>query len=313
MIRQIAGALILVMLFVGFVVTGDSLAENQGSALESNHLRNSAFDDVSFWLLKGEADFASGVGRGGSGAVTLTSNREYDAEIIQTVGPRLVTDRRYTISAWVRATTDDAVAVIGIRWDGGHPRVFRGVRPEDGWSKIEFRFAAPEADGWRQVVLSGTGGLIWDDVSLYEADTLEARLAANWESLLLTEQDVFTGLVVNAKGTGLVRGMNPRIFDERGRLVFAGIDAGDVQMYTRGIVAYATDLATGTAHPRLEVSDIYPLRVPLVIDAQGVLGLPPTAVVIGDSDAERIRRAVQQYDFLGRFAIVFVLEPFAGL
>ncbi len=311
--RRPVGAWCLLLLLLLSLSTGGAAAQEFPSSIEANHLRNSTFDDESYWILRGASGVTTSAGRGGGGGVRVASEREYDAQVIQTVGPRLVPGRRYTVSAWVRATSPQAVAVIGVRWDGGHPRVFRGVQPEDGWSKIEFRFVAPQDDGWRQVVLSGTGELVWDDVALYEADTLEARLAAGWEELLASEADVFTGLVVNAKGTGLVRGMNPRIYDESGRLVFAGVEAGDEQMYSRGIVAYATELAEAIAHPRLEVSEIYPLRLPLIVDAQEAVGLPSTAVVIGDADAQRIRRAVQHYDFLGRFSILFVLEPFAGL
>ena len=81
----------------------------------------------------------------------------------------------------------------------------------------------------------------------------------------------------------------------------------------RALVAYSTDLREATSHPRLKVSDAYPFRLPLVVDAQGTRGLPRTDVIIGAADARRIREAVEEYDFLGRFAVVFVLEPFSGL
>ncbi len=108
-------------------------------------------------------------------------------------------------------------------------------------------------------------------------------------------------------------GDEPRIWDENGQLVFAGIEAGETQLYSLGIVAYSTDLREATSHPRLKVSDAYPFRLPLIIDAQGTRGLPRTDVIIGAADARRIREAVEEYDFLGRFAVVFVLEPFSGL
>ena len=300
----------------GELLLESSLESSLESPLElqlDNELRNSGFEEPTFWITKGDARIEAALGRGGTGGVRLFGEREYQSEVVQTVGPRLVPGRRYTVTAWVRATTEDAIAVIGVRWDGGHPRVFRGVSPKDGWSKIEFRFVAPSVDGWRQVVLSGAGGLIWDDVNLYEAQSLEERLAETWEERLTGGAPVYTGLVVNAKGTRLERGMNPKIYDENGQLVFAGIGAGERQLYTEGIVAYATELASGTAHPRLEVSEVFPLRLPLVVDAQGTRGLPRVDVVVGNVDAERIRAAVQEYDFLGRFAIVFVLEPFSGL
>lgn len=316
--RQALGAfLAFAILLMGWVWGTAAAMEVEPRAVlqvpdHSNYLRNSDFSTDMFWILKGDTFLRSDVGRGGGRGVLMQSDKDYDSELVQTIGPQLIPGRTYTVSAWVRSETADAVAVVGVRWEGGHPRVFRGVNPDDGWSKVEFRFTAPQTPGWRQIVLSGTGTLVWDDVSLYEAETVEARLAATWEARMAAGDEVYTGLVINAKGTDLQRGMNPRIFDESGRLVFAGIDASEGQMIAQGIVAYATDLATGTSHPRLEVSDFFPLRVPLVIDAQATAGLPRTAAVISDADAERIRKAVQNYDFLGRFAVVFVVEPLAG-
>jgi len=279
-----------------------------------NLLRNSSFIDATYWTLKGiNTKIDPAAGRHGDGAVGMAPTQPYQEEVVQTIGPRLIPGRRYMATAWVRATTEGAIAVLGVRWEGGHPRVFRGLDPDSGWSRIEFRFTAPEGDGWRQLVLSGTGGLIWDDVGLYEADTVEARLAASWEDRLASGEPIYTGLVVNAKGTALQRGMSPKIYAEDGRLVFAGIGAGDDQLYNLGLVAYATSLEEAVVHERLEVSEIFPIRIPLVVDAQGVRGVPTTDVVIGNADAELIERAINAYDFLGRFAVVIVHEPFAGL
>lgn len=280
----------------------------------SNFLRNPAFIGADYWILKGdETRYDAEAGRGGSGGIVFRPAVDPGAEVVQTIGPLLEPGRRYTVTAWVRALAPGSVATVGVRWEGGHPRVFRGIEPEDGWVKIEFRFDAPTQPGWRQVVLTGTGEMVWDDVGLFEADSLEERLAREWEERLAAGEPIFTGLVINAKGTDLQRGMSPRIWDEDGQLVFAGIGAGDTQMYAEGLVAYATELREGVSHPRLRVSDVYPLRLPLVVDAQGTRGLPRTDVVVGRADARRIREAVEAYDFLGRFAVVIVLEPLSGL
>ena len=296
-----------------FAATAGVTATLQG-APASNYLRNSAFQSADYWILKGEKTvYDPGAGRNGTGGIVLRPAVDPGAEVVQTVGPTLEPGARYTVTAWVRALAPGSVAVVGVRWEGGYPRVFRGIEPEDGWVKIEFRFDAPVRPGWRQVVLSGSGEMVWDDVALYEADSLEERLAREWEERLSAGEPIFTGLVINAKGTDLQRGMSPRIWDEDGQLVFAGIEAGHEQMFAEGLVAYATELRDGVSHPRLRVSDVYPFRLPLVIDAQGTRGFPRTDVVIGRADAQRIREAVQFYDFLGRFAVVIVLDPLSGL
>lgn len=305
-------ALLFALAASGARATGVTAVLSGAPAL--NFLRNSSFVGVDYWILKGEGTrYDESGGRSGDGAVVMYPEIDPSAELVQTVGPTLEPGVRYTVTAWVKALSPGSVAVVGVRWEGGHPRVFRGVEPEDGWVKIEFRFDAPSRPGWRQVVLSGSGALVWDDVGLYEADTLEERLAREWEERLSSGRPIYTGLVINAKGTDLERGMSPRIWDENGQLIFAGIGAGESQLYSQGIVAYSTDLREATSHPRLKVSDVYPFRLPLIIDAQGTRGLPRTDVIIGAADAQRIREAVEEYDFLGRFAVVFVLEPFSGL
>lgn len=312
----------LCIYFVAVVITLLPVSTALGSGVTAvlsgapalNFLRNSSFAGPGYWILKGEGTrYDERGGRVGDGAVVMYPENDPTAEVVQTVGPNLQPGVRYTVTAWVRALSPGSVAVVGVRWEGGHPRVFRGVEPEDGWVKIEFRFDAPARQGWRQVVLAGSGALVWDDVGLYEAETLEARLAREWEERLSSGEPIYTGLVINAKGTDLERGMSPRIWDEEGHLVFAGIDAGESQLYAHGLVAYTTDLGEATSHPRLKVSDAYPFRLPLVVDAQGTRGLPRTDVVVGTADARRIREAIEAYDFLGRFAVVIVLEPFSGL
>jgi hypothetical protein len=63
----------------------------------------------------------------------------------------------------------------------------------------------------------------------------------------------------------------------------------------------------------MRVCEEYPLQLPLVISAQKAVGypqayFPATAVVVGQADASLIRESIQTYDFLGRFAIVFVVD-----
>ncbi|MBO2520983.1 MAG: hypothetical protein LOD85_08520 [Clostridia bacterium] len=315
-----AGALVVLLAWAVQAAAPAAAAATAGvtatlfGAPARNYLRNPGFSGPDYWILKGEhTRYDAYAGRDGTGGVVLRPALDPGAEIVQTVGPALEPGLRYTVTAWVRALAPGSVAVVGVRWEGGHPRVFRGIDPEDGWVKIEFRFDAPTQPGWRQVVLTGSGEMVWDDIGLFEADSLEQRLAREWEERLSRGEPIYTGLVVNAKGTDLQRGMNPRIWDEDGQLVFAGIGANQAQMMAEGLVAYATDLSDGVAHPRLRVSDVYPLRLPLVVDAQGTRGLPRTDVVIGRADAERIREAVKEYDFLGRFAVVIVLDPLSGL
>ncbi len=60
--------------------------------------------------------------------------------------------------------------------------------------------------------------------------------------------------------------------------------------------------------PRLAVHEMYPYAVPLIVQAVGVVDDPFRAsVIISVADAERIRKELQKYDFLGRWAVVFII------
>jgi hypothetical protein len=264
------------------------------------------------WIVPAVDSVRNGVGKppagsvlGESYAASLSPVSDYKAELAQPLLP-LVPGRPYVLSAWVRAEQPGIQAYIGVRSEKGFPRIYRGLSGE-GWERIELQFTASE--GWAQVVLSTTAGAtLWDDITLLEGQTAIERVAAEWEKELKQGKELYTGLVVNAKGSGLERGMSPKIWDATGRLVFAGVDASFDQLIRKGLVAYEKSLEAATAHPRLAVSDAYPMRLPLVVDAQGVSGMPRTGVIIGAEDARRVRAATNEYDFLGRFAIIFVVD-----
>lgn len=143
---------------------------------------------------------------------------------------------------------------------------------------------------------------------MQESKTAAEEVAAQWEVNLKAGKPLYTGLVVNALGTTLERGMSPRIYDVTGRLIFDGKGATFEQLIGKGLVAYVRTLEDAAEHPRLAVSEEYPMRLPLIVDAQGVSGMPRTSVIIGEEAARRIRAATDQYDFLGRFAIIFVID-----
>ncbi|MFS8582021.1 MAG: hypothetical protein FWJ61_04160, partial [Limnochordales bacterium] len=59
---------------------------------------------------------------------------------------------------------------------------------------------------------------------------------------------------------------------------------------------------------RLAVHEQYPYRLPLIVEAVGVVDDPFRAsVIVSVADAQRIRRELQKYDFLGRWAVVFII------
>jgi hypothetical protein len=300
---------VFIVLFLCAGVGAQNLIADSGFELSARNPRGGP------WIARGEgADLKEGAGRlshdqdGNNHAARLVPLTDYGSEWMQAV-LSLKAGVEYVLSAWVRLQDDTpAQASLGIRMRNSYPRIYRGLSG-DGWERIELAFTAEE--GWAQIVLSSTAGALvyWDDVTLHQNVTVTEQLARLWESRLREkEQPLYTGLVVDARGIGLERGMSPRIYDTSGRLIFAGEGYSHDQLIRRGIAAYVRSLEDATTHSRLAVSPDYPMRLPLVLDAQQAIGLPPTAVVVGEEDGRRIRQATDQYDFLGRFAIIFVVD-----
>lgn len=266
------------------------------------------------WVLHGEGDIDTGQAVEGRASARLIGPNRYQSEWVHPFVTPLVPGREYVISGWVRTTAEGSIASLGLRWPGGDTRIYRGLRPDENWQKLELAFRVPDpAPAWIQVVLSGehTADLWWDDIQIIEAQTVRERMAKEWAPRLASGEQLYTGLVINAKGLGVLRGMSPKIYDEEGRVVYAGIGATTAQLIGSGIVAYTLELEDAISHPRLNVDPEYPLRHPLVIDALSGADTPRTGVVIRQHDAEVLYAALNEYDFLGRFAVVFVVDrPF---
>jgi len=310
-----AAAVLLCLLAALALAGGEALAQEvYGVNLLDNGSFESGATQPTDWLPSG----ASSAGRdarvayagAASGRLTV-SGRE--AEVVwRQRGLQLVAGGRYLLSGWVRADAP-AVAVLGIDWDDaslGQQRIYRGIPADGQWHRVELEFVA--SGQTRAAAVAGgilQGSIWWDDLSLVRIDDRPQQLAAHWEALLERYGHVYTGLVVDARGLGVERGMSPRIVDEQGGLVYTGVEADPRLVISRGIVAYVRDPDEATRHPRLAVSELYPYRLPLVVTAVGrVEDVFRTSVIISVADAARIRRELAKYDFLGRNAVVFIID-----
>lgn len=266
------------------------------------------------WTLNGRGGADTSETYDGATSARLAGPNNYTSEWVYRLPSTLVPGREYVVSAWVKSEVDQSLATLAVRWPGGGSRIYRGLNAADGWQKVELEFAVPDTEmDWMQIVLTGehTASLWWDDVQLVEAKTVRERLANEWAPRLAKGDQVYTGLVVNAKGLDVERGTSPKIYDETGRVIYAGLGASEHQFIERGLVAYMRDVEDAMSHERLNIDPDYPLRHPLVIDAVDGADTPRTSVIIRERDAGLLYEALQEYDFLGRFAVVFVVDsPF---
>lgn len=224
----------------------------------------------------------------------------------------LLAGGRYLISGRVKADAP-AVAVIGVQWESEGQNqgqtLHRGILPDGEWHRVELEFVAT-ATGPATARFGGVvfGSVWWDDVSVVRVDDRPQQMANQWEALVERHGEVYTGLIVDARGLGLRRGMSPKIVDERGNVVYAGMEADRSVVIGRGLVSYLYDPNDAIKHARLAVNEHFPHTAPLIVPATALVDDPIRAsVVISVADADRIRRELNKYDFFGRYAVVFIL------
>jgi len=111
----------------------------------------------------------------------------------------------------------------------------------------------------------------------------------------------FTGLIVDARGLGLKPAMSPKIWDEKGRLVWQKIEVSTEFMLREGIVAYARSMEEALKSPRAG-------KNPLVIRAKGVRGPFKADPVISAEDADLVLKEDERTKFLERCNVVFVID-----
>lgn len=283
-----------------------------------NLLRNPGFEDgyasPAEWTAQG-ADWALRDARtrvSGQVSGLLYAGQEEKEMTWQQGGVPLLAGARYVVSGRVRAD-EPAVAIVGVRWNSGgqvqEQRLHRGILPGREWQRVELEFVATET-GVATAVFGGVvhGSIWWDDVAVRRVDDRPQQLAAYWEAMLEEHGEVYTGLIVDARGLGLRRGMSPKIVDERGHVLYAGLEADASVVIGRGLVAYMYDPNDALKHARLAVHEHFPYTVPLIVAATALVDDPVRAsVVISVADANRIRQELEKYDFLGRYAVVFIL------
>lgn len=219
---------------------------------------------------------------------------------------------RYVLSAWVLGEPG-TVAFVGIEprgpGGGGIQRIFRGLAHRQ-WQPVSMEFVAPPS-GQVDILLGAefSGTVWWTSAFLGQAEELPDRLARIWEERLQRYPRVYTGLVVDARGLGIARSMSPLIVDSEGNLLYTGADASHDIVIRQGIVSYMKDLEGALTHRRLAAHELYPYRLPLVIQGIGKVddGFD-RGVIVRAHDADVVRRHLLRYDFLARYAVVFLVD-----
>ena len=114
-------------------------------------------------------------------------------------------------------------------------------------------------------------------------------------------RDIFTGMVVDARGIQAVPVLAPRVLDENLEEVFGPAYVSREFAVQRGMVSYTTDLWRAKFHPR--VSDN-----PLIVKALKTLWPGRCEFIISNADAAKLRSASEHLLFMRECRVVIVLD-----
>lgn len=190
-------------------------------------------------------------------------------------------------------------------------RVFSENLPDDGsWLNIVFEEVRTfqTSANWELILSTNLEGrYYWQGLKVSRINSEEQNVHEYWNEKLQTQGPFYTGLVVDARGLNLQRGMSPKIFGEQGQLIYGGVLASQDLVQERGVVAYGTEL-TEELLERLRIDPDYPYVAPLIVRAVGVTEPSRTSVYISEADTKRVLEAMVQYDFFARYAVILLVD-----
>jgi hypothetical protein len=111
----------------------------------------------------------------------------------------------------------------------------------------------------------------------------------------------YTGLVVDARGLGARPAMAPRLLDQKGGVIYGPAWVQREYATSYGMVGYSRSLEDAVSNPR--VADH-----PVVVRAIGATSSTHADLVLTDKDAELLRKADHDGDFLPNARLMIVLD-----
>ena len=111
----------------------------------------------------------------------------------------------------------------------------------------------------------------------------------------------YSGLIIDARKAGLLPAMSPRILSEAGEEVYGTLEVDLDYVILVGIAGYASSVEEAMSY-KDRVGDN-----PLVVESLSSRGPLKADAVISDSDAQLIKEAVAQKNFLKDYKVIFIV------
>ena len=112
----------------------------------------------------------------------------------------------------------------------------------------------------------------------------------------------YSGLVVDARGTGAHPALAPKIFNEQGQEAYSVAYVEGRELAEQGIAVYVPDPSNARSHPRVT-------STPLTVKALRSEGKQHTDLVISDADAQLIHGVPEHFKFLQQAKVLVILDP----
>jgi hypothetical protein len=113
--------------------------------------------------------------------------------------------------------------------------------------------------------------------------------------------EVYTGLVVDARGIQARPAMSPRIIDENGQEVYGSMNVEREHAVQQGMSGYARDLTAAQSNSRVT-------NAPVSVKGLKTEGAGRSDIVIANADAAKIRSAGDNASFLKKCRVMIVLD-----
>ena len=113
--------------------------------------------------------------------------------------------------------------------------------------------------------------------------------------------EVYTGMVVDARGLQARPAMAPKVLDENGKEVYGSMNVDKEYAVQQGMSGYARDLTAAQSNPRVTNN-------PVSVKGIKTEGPGRADIVISNADADKIRGVSENLTFLKKCRVMIVLD-----
>jgi hypothetical protein len=113
--------------------------------------------------------------------------------------------------------------------------------------------------------------------------------------------DIYTGLVIDARGLQARPAMSPKVIDENGKEVYGSLVVNKDYAVQQGISGYARDLTAAQGNARVTNN-------PVTVKGLSAEGAGKSDIKISNDDAMKLRSVKENVDFMKKCRVMIVLD-----